>query len=317
MINKVKDSHDILTLTIPTNEPKTFMNYFLKSLPMMRDVAPVSTIACNFQEPWTEDEVRDAVVSMEELGFKVCYQHVGKYHVESKGLVPFNRIRHDTAMLNKNSVFFALTDDDFEYRGPSASINKTAGHQYLDSLMYLTMFRNCGFVLMGGTMFKAVPRNHIGPVKLDEWFITGRGFIFRNMAPDFYVYPNDALDLKGAGEEKLIAAARMNEGFFPAKMGFARTRHDEIRNRPDVVPGHEMYGWLKEEIVEQNLNKYINDHYHTGIRGVYSYNVVLPDVYFSKGGVDHKKEFEMYDKDFTNSDPEKIVDFLIREYVEE
>jgi hypothetical protein len=312
MINKVKDSHDILTLLVPTNEPAVFKDYFLKSLPNISEIAPITTVAFNFQKPWTLDDVTESVNICDKLGFKVSYTLREQYPVESRGLVPFNQIRGDTAKLNPNSMFYALCDDDFEFRGPSASIDKTAGHQYLDAIDYLLKHKKCSHVLFGGTRFKAVPKDHIGIVKLDEWHITGRGFIFRNMSPEFLVFPEDALDLKGAGEEKLIAAARMNKGMYPAKLGFARTRHDEIRrHKPEILSGEEMYGWLKEDIIENNLNKYINDHYRTGISGVYSYNVTNLEEYKNNGGLDCKKNYNECLEDYTGSDADKLLAHII------
>lgn len=309
MINKVNNQHDILTLVMPTNEPNTFFSHVGPTFEYMKDVAPITTIACNFQTPWTQELVDKAVSMMEEHGFTVKYQLRDKYYVESRGKVPFNRIRHDTAMLNPGSMFYGLMDDDFRFRGPTEKVPKTAGQQYLDSIDYLMRFEKCGFVLMGGVMFKAIPRNHIGPVDINTCFITGHGFVFRNMSPFFNVYPESALDLVGAGEEKLIAASRMGYGMYPAKFGCARTIH-----KADAAD--ETYGWLQEEIFESNINQYLRDHYNPDIRGVFNYNVISSEEYKKCGGLNINEIKGECTVSYEDADYTQILEQIIRNGVE-
>lgn len=317
-MRKVKNPHDIITLVLPTNEPKVFMKYFLPSLENMKVIAPISTIAINFQDPWKPDMCQFCVNKIKELGFSVKSQLVGKYHIESKGLVPFNKIRNDAVMLNPDSLFYALTDDDFKYLQESAK-SPDAGTQYLRAIHYLLKFENCGMVLFGGTMYRHIPINHIGITKTinNEWYITGKGFILRSMSPEFPLFPSDSIDLKGAKEECLLAAARINKGLYPAKMGNARIYHDEVRKKDkDVQPGYEMYDWLKENIIEDNVNKYIRDHYCKDMHGVYCYNVVDENHYHEIGGPDHKKDYDKYLVNYTDTTVNELMKEVINMAVE-
>lgn len=312
----MKNSHDLLCLLLPTNEPNVYHDYFEKSLTYLKDASKFITISINFQSPWTQDEIKTSVEYAESLGFQVVWSF-NKYEILKRGEVPFNRIRHQCAAQFPHAKFYGLCDDDFAFAGPTPTINKTAGHQYLDILDYLLTHERCGFVLQGGTMYKWIPRNHIGITKLDTAFITGRGFVFRRM-DDFLVYPDDALDLVGAGEEKIVAASRMAEGYYPAKMGFSRTNHEGGRLTKRKIPtGEEMYGWLKEEIFENNTNQYIRDHYNPDLVGVYNYNVVDTDLYFSQGGRSPYQEYDELLQDYTSSTVEdltkKIQEMIVNE----
>lgn len=291
------NKHNILGLIMPTIEPYTLKKYWLPSLKNIKEIADIANICINFQDPYTQDEVDSIVSEIESYGFEVHYQLRGKYEVPGKGMVPFNKIRNDTVMLNPNSLIYVLTDDDFSYQGASAK-SPSAGIQYLRAVHYMMMYPNCGCVLTGGSMYRYNPINTIGPTKTinNEWYITGKSLFLTSMRNYGYeLFPDDSLDLYGAKEECLLCAARINKGFFPAKFGNARIRHDENRNHDEEIkPGYEEFGWLEDDLVENNVNKYIRDHYHTDMRGVYNYNVVIPDVYRSLGGIDHENEHDVY-----------------------
>lgn len=308
------DKHNIVGLILPTIEPYTMRKYFLSSLENLKEIAPIANVCINFQNPYTQEDVDEIVSKIESYGFKVYWQLREKYEVPKKGYVQFNKIRNDAVKLNPNSLIYVLTDDDFSYQGPSPK-SPSAGVQYLRTIFYmLNHYEKCGCVLTGGSMYRYNPINTIGPTKdfNNEWFITGKSLFLRSMRDYGYeLFPEDSLELYGAKEECLLCASRINEGLFPAKFGNARIKHDENRNHDEnIQPGYEEFGWLEDEIIENNVNKYIRDHYHTNMRGVYCYDVCLPEVYKKKSGIDHKDErdFFLYDfeKDFKYSDQEFI-----------
>ena len=305
------DMHNLLALVIPTNEPYVFANYFMPSLiENMTDIKDFCTIAINFQDPYTNDQVEEYVARIQDAGFKVNYVLNPKYPVEKKGYVPFNRIRNDAVKLVPDAQFYALTDDDFKYLGKSLK-SPSAGEQYLRVLHYMLTHPLCGLVSMSGSMYRFIPINHIGMMKTidNEWYITGKGMIYRRM-PDFPLFSDDALDLKGAGEEKLLAAYRLYAGYYPAKMSNSRTQHEEIKSGkkdPNVVDSGVMYGWYEEQIFEENINKYLNEKFNSDIHSMASQRVVKYEDYLRNGGLDldtHRGEML---KDYTNYSKSDLI----------
>lgn len=303
--------HTILGLAIPTNEPTTCKEYFLDSLHYLKEVAPITTILFNFQKPWTQEEIDQATAHCKSLGFEVRYSF-NEYNIEGKGKVPFNQIRNDACKLMPDAKFFALTDDDFKYRGPSNSMDRTAGQQYVETIDYLTRFKNCGLVLMGGTMFKKIPRYHIGPVDLENTFITGRGYVMRSMGEEGLTLPKDCLHLVGSDEEKVSAGFRLSKGLYPAKFGFSRTAHYEYHSKT-VVSGENMYGWNADDILDENNSKYIREHYNPKFKGKGFYNVVKAETYFENGGIDVYNEdtIKEYTVNYKETNTQELIDAII------
>lgn len=316
---KVIDQHNILTLLMPTNEPETLKRFWLPSLNNLTEIVPISTIAINFQYPYTEREVNDIVSQIESYGFRVKYQLRDKYNVEGKGMVPFNQIRHDTAMLNPDSLFYALTDDDFSYQGPSASVHKTAGAQYLDIIHYMLAHAECGFTLIGGPMIKAVDINHIGLTNpYTTFYAVKKGYILRNMKDyGFCIYPDDAIDMKGAGEEKIIAASRLAEGLYPATMKCGRTHHYENWKKDGVKNGAEDYGWELQEVLDNNVHKYLNEHYNVHVDRLTNMWICDPSIYYSRGGYEYTDDVrKKLDSDYSEYNIHEILS-MINEIVKE
>lgn len=326
--------HTILGCALPTNEPKTAFDYILSSLEYFKEVAPITTFLFNFQAPWTDEDIKKAVDMCESYGFEVRYTY-NSYTVEGRGLVPFNQIRHDACALMPEGKFFALTDDDFKYRWGTAKNNRSAGQQYVDTIHYLTTHEKCGLVLMGGSLFKKIPRHHIGPVDLQNTFITGHGYVMRSLGPDVALtLPVDALWCLGSDEEKVCAGARLSRGYYPAKFGNSRTLHYENHRGKDktqklletmdeteletvndgkITGGAQVYGWNRVDILDSNNNKFIRDNYNPKFKGQGYYNVVDTELYFKNGGIDvyDKRVVEEYTTDYTDRDSEEQIKEII------
>lgn len=311
------DAHDILVLVLPTNEPATFYEYFLESLPNMKAVAPITTVAINFQAPWTRDLIDDAVETIAKLGFK-CEWCYSQYCIEGKGKVPFNRIRDDAAKLVPNGLIYALTDDDFKYQGPSATIPKTAGEQYIDAVHYLLTHEKCGLISMVGTMYKKTPRNHIGPCQLWNTYITSKGFLLKSLnkvGGEGLTLPTACLDLVGSDEERVSTGARMALGYYPAKLPFSRTAHYEHHGK-GVLSGSDTYQWNTEDILDSNNSKFIKDNYNPKYRKR-QYGGDQPcstENYLNAGGIDMDSEVNRvkYTVNYEDSDSESLLEEIIR-----
>lgn len=300
---------DLLGLIMPTIDQYSLKNYWLPSVENLKDIAPFCNICINFQK-YPTDLIDYVVNKLNSYGFVVYFTAIKEYTMEKPGMLQFNKIRNDTVMLNPNSAFYCLTDDDFSYLGPSSK-SPSAGEQYLRVLHYMLTYDNCGCVLTGGSLYRYNPINTIGPTKSfnGEWFITGKSLFLKSMSEHGYeLFPDDSLELYGAKEECLLCASRINLGYYPAKFGNARVKHDENRRNGVIKPGDEEFGWLKEEIVENNVNKYIRDHYNVNMHGICSYNVCNDDTYYSNGGINHDTEHEKYTIDYSKYSKDQLID---------
>lgn len=311
------NTHTILGMALPTNEPDTAFEYILKSLDHFKEVAPITTFLMNFQKPWSDGEIIKATEIIKSYGFEVRWSF-NSYEVKGEGLVPFNKIRTDACKLMPEAKFYALTDDDMQFCGPSPNIFKSAGQQYLEAIHYLTMHDNCGLVLIGGTMFRKISKYSIGPVPLVSEYLTNRGFIARNIYPEGYSLPNDAYELVGSDEEKVTAADRLFRGWYPAKFGCGRIRHYENTGKKGKLEsGSKAYNWNKVEILRENNFKFIKDHYKVDFSmNEGDYDVVDHDQYFANGGVNvyDKEVVKMLTTDYTNSSCRVLMSEIINKF---
>ena len=277
------NTHRILSLVLPSNEPDTMYKYLLPSISNLSDIAKITTICLNFQPPYLNSQAVEVVEHIESLGFEVNWIY-SRYVIEPHK-VPINKIRNDAASLCK-SLYYGLIDDDMIFNGTSAKMNRRSGIQYLDAIHYMMTHQNCGIMLMGGTLFRRIPRYHIGPVRLDSEYLTSKGFIVKSLGydSDYPFLPDGSIDLVGSDEEKVLAASRLYQGLYPAKFGNTRVRHYEHKDK--CVSGADMYQWNSAKILDENNNKYIKDHYNPDYKGGSSYDVVNHTSYYSNGGID-------------------------------
>lgn len=315
-------SNKVLGIPLPTNEPDVAFDYFLDSIDEMLPIKDLCTILINFQPPWTEDLMNKFVNELTEKGFNVKYKF-SKYQVEGKGLVPMCRIREETCQLDPDCLFYCLVDDDMRFRHPSPKMNANAGLQYLWTIDYLINNEDAGLVLFGGVMFRKVPKYHIGPVNLDSAYLTYRGMVFRSMGDKGLCVPNDAIDLVGSDEEKLIAGFRLNNGLYPSKFSNARVMHYEYhdktsdggtKNRTDTVAsGTTTYEWDKQVILDKNVNKYIRENFNKEFGGKGHYNVVSNNKFINElNGIDvyNKEVVESRTTNYEGKSEEELVNSI-------
>lgn len=264
----MNSNHEILGFVVPTNEPDVAFSYLLKSLDGLQDAAPISTFLFNFQKPWTEKQIAQAVDICKSYGFEVRYAF-NTYEIKGKGLVPFNQIRGDACKLMSEAKYFMLMDDDFSFRGKSGAISKSAGDQIVDIIHYMMNHPKCGVTLLKGNYYlKDVAKYEVAPApSIDNRYITDKGIILKNFdSTNGLVVPNEALTLLGSDEEKVACAWRLYHGYYPAVINHARILHYEncnsttIENAP--VTGENMYNWNTTEILDANTNKFIREHYY-------------------------------------------------------
>lgn len=281
------NTHRVLGMVLPTNEPDTAFDYILGSLKNFEEVAPYVTFLCNFQKPWTQSQIEKAVSLIKSHGFDVRYCY-NEYVIKNKGEIPVNRIRHDSASLMPEALFYNLTDDDMQFIGPTSSLEKSAGRQFLEICHYMLTHPKCGLLLVGGSLYRTVPTHYISPADIINTYVTNKGLVSRNMGDEGYLIPFETIDLVGSEEEKLIAAYVLSHGLYPAKMRCGKVRHYENHTKNKLTCGTDTYGWAAASIINQNNVKYIREHYKStyGNGKPHSNDVVDKELYFCNGGID-------------------------------
>lgn len=305
--------NNILGFVIPTIEPDTAFNYLLKesSLESIKCLRGLATFLFNFQGPWTNELIEKAVFRVKKYGFDVKYQY-HQYDIPKRGHIPIMKIRDDAARLLE-CKYYALLDDDMEFKGPSPKMDKSAGEQYLDSLHYLETHPNCGIVIMGGTLVRKIKTGFISPTCLNDFYATGKGFILR--AIDKRFTPEETRSIIGGGEEQILAGYRLVNGYYPAKLRASRTRHYE--NHKKVIPGREMFGWIDVELLNNNAGAYIKSHFNPNFKGYSencsSYDIVDESTYISNGGSQITQEFiDQESYDYNNINVSDEIELLKR-----
>lgn len=149
-----------LCLVLPTNEPSTFSSIFMKGIDNLLPAKDLVVFNINFQEPWDDKSAESAVSELESKGFLVHYKLSPKYKF-TKPKVPFNKIRNDT-VIDDDCKYYALMDDDMQFRGPSPRMNKNAGEQYLQIIHYMDTHPKCGITIIAGPLLRRIPKNNIG-----------------------------------------------------------------------------------------------------------------------------------------------------------
>lgn len=276
-----------LGIVLPTVDSKLALDFILsdESLNNMSSLSSVAKFLINFQGDWNDDLIADVEHRLMSRGFQVDYIK-SFYPIEGKGLVPINKIREDTAGIDRNCLFYALVDDDMKFLGKSPKMNHDGGRQYLNILHYMLSNPMCGLTMVGGSMFKKIPFYSVGPVDLVNTYLVSKGFIVRSMKDKGLIVPKGAYELVGSDEEKLAAAFRLSEGLYPAKTGLGRVYHYEGHSSGKTQSGSSMYGWNNSEIVDANNNKFIHENYNPKYRGGNDYRVFDRETYDRNGGID-------------------------------
>lgn len=263
------NNHEVLGLVVPTNEPKIAFAYLLSTLHNLREVAPLATILFNFQKPWDDKLITEALEICHREGFETRHTF-NEYIIPEKGYVPFNKIRYDAAALMPEAEFFMLMDDDFSFLPRSASYQKSAGEQLLDIISYLVSYPDCGFVMLKGRLYlNEVPKYMITPaLTLENRYITDKGIILRNFNPEEgLVVPNSAVGLYGSDEEKVACGWRLKHNYYPAVINRCRIKHYEnsVNNSQEgiAIPGEDMYKWNSKRILDENTNKWMKENIYS------------------------------------------------------
>lgn len=308
------NSHNLLGIVLPTNNPEAMRKYFLPSLVNAKEIAPYVTFLLNFQKPYTQEESEEVIKAITDLGFK-CKVMYSSHTISAPGLVPINLIREETSSLAPDCKYFMIFDDDMSFMGPSTSMHRNAGVQILECLIYLLSYRKCGVLVCGGTLVKKIKKDTISPIDYCREYVTGKGLILKNVRGEGQgnFVPWSAIGLYGSDEEKVAAAYRISQGYFVAEIPFMRINHYEnqrsSRNKKGKIPGKDLYQWNTDEIKDNNNFKFIRENYcseYTPGKG----NIVSKELYENAGGVNAWKSPERYTMDFNNVSTEEIITTL-------
>jgi hypothetical protein len=274
--------NETLGLVIPTVHPERVFNRIFcdESLEQLKVISKVGTILINFQPPYTEEEINSIIDKLTSYDIPVKYSY-NQYNVEKKGFVQFNKIRNDASKL-LDCKFYVLVDDDFLFKG---SVNGTpsSSHQYIEAVHYMLTHNNCGMVMLRQrkkSLDDYVPNGWVYPISIVNRWQTDSGMMLKSMkyTGEGNLFPDDSLELYGAGEEKILAGWRFSKGLYPA-----RINHCNVSNSPS----ENLYSWYRP--MHDTLTKYILDHYNQVIDDDYT-KVCSEELYLSNGGIKYNEE---------------------------
>lgn len=182
-------------LLLPTNKPNVFNEVFLPSLHNIASAKSEIVLSINFQSPWTIDMINEAIKKIKNIGIDVVYSY-NTYVSKDTGRIKFNKIRYDCAVPIANNVdIFALCDDDFRF-------DEECGNMLLNIIDYFENDASLGIIQCHKT-HPIIPLSLITVDPTKHIYYTDNGFFFRKIN-DHIVFPNDALNNVGAGEEYII-----------------------------------------------------------------------------------------------------------------
>lgn len=228
-----------LCFLLPTNDPASMRKYLLPTISVLTPVAAEICFAINFQSPYTQQDIVEVIDKFAKNGIEVKYK-VSKYDVSRKGMIPFNRIRYDCATLYPDADYYALCDDDFVLCEDSDLMVQDLLHEFdsNDSIGVIQCDRKPPFIPFAYS--KREPKFHM--------YYTSTGFFFRNLHKedkDTLVFPQNAVDLLGAGEEYIIGLELASRGYDT----YVRTRSTIWHCRELDDNGNSVQGWGTSEIV--------------------------------------------------------------------
>lgn len=236
---------------LPTNDKKTFDNIFMKSVDNLKRVCDKIAFAINFQKPFTKAGAKLRVRKLKKMGFEVKYSY-NHYKVDKVGFIPFNKIRYDCALMCPDADIYALCDDDFEFLSHADVMLEDIIKQFKEN-------KNIGVIQCSNSIFPL--KNYIKKNRRYHTYFTDCGFFFRNVHKEdknVLVFPTEALNVKGAGEESIIGLELANRGYDV----WVRT-HSEILHHRNLINHCSPYKWdgLEVTMSEEGLQPFVNNYY--------------------------------------------------------
>ena len=242
-----------LALLLPTNDKKAFDDIFIKSVENLKYIADKILFAINFQKPFTKTDIKKRVKKLIKMGFEVRYTF-NEYVYDRQGMIPFNKIRYDCALLCPEVELYALCDDDFQFLADSDImiqdiIDKFNEHPKLGVIQctHKPMF---------------IPRMYMKRDPNSHNFYTDSGFFFRNIHKEdsnVLVYPKNALNCVGACEEYIIGLELAKHEYEV----YLRTYSSILHHRRMTIGGDSPYHWGGQEILlsKNGVFTFVNENY--------------------------------------------------------
>lgn len=253
-----------LAIILPTNDYQLLNDYFLRNLDNLTSAKDNIEILFNLQG-LTDEQVKSVEQRCESLQLKYKILRK-KYEIKQKGHTPYNAIRQDTAYLDQNVKYYCLMDDDMILLDKNKVSDESIGDQLLSCIDYLDNHPDCGSIVLDNSSKQGTRKSEITEVPIDYKCFVVNGLILRNTMSGNLV-PEDAYELVGRGEDMLAVAARLSQGYYPAKLSYTSVLHSENHSfRPKagkVQPSYADIGWKKsDELAEANNYGYIRDHFN-------------------------------------------------------
>lgn len=253
-----------LAIILPTNDYELLNNYFMKNLENLASAKDRIEIVFNLQN-FTDEQVKSVQEACDKVGLDWVTLRA-HYEIKQKGHTPYNAIRQDTADMRRSAKYYCLMDDDMILLDKNKVSDESIGDQLIKCLDYLDNHPDCGSIVLDDNSKQGTKKSEIIVAPIDYKCYVVNGLILRNIMYGDLV-PRDAYNLVGRGEDMLAVAARLAQGYYPARLSYTSILHSEnhsFRPKPDKVqPSYAEIGWKKsDEIAESNNYGYIRDHYN-------------------------------------------------------
>lgn len=253
-----------LTFCIPTCEPKTIRKLLLPSLIYLKPIKELFKLCICFQPPYSEEDINKVCSFLDKLEFN--YSWFYKDYDIKNNEIPIIRMRQDCSLLEPDSDYYALLDDDMEFK-------ENTYEWYLKALNDLDSDNNIGVISLHRD------RNNGIECELTKYnqncYATDNGLIYRggkfygfegmypeklNLLPNIKTlipYENEnLLNLVGGHEDKFGAIIRLATGQRGKIYYEVNAVHE--KNRPKIGLHHDKFFYkdLQDKSICGFIRKY-------------------------------------------------------------
>lgn len=216
----------------------------------------------------------------------------GEYEIK-KPNIPIVKIRHDCAMLANCRYYFILDDDMILHDQGKYS----AAFEILAGIDYMSENPKCGIISYRSKaardpFMQPTEAGIIRPLPLVARYNTANGLLIRNLNEQGRIFPLDAINNFGGGEEKILAGHQLSNGNYGACIQRVSSKNSRCKHGLPM-------GWDNREMMLANNDGYIKRMWNDDFDGFHSYNIIDEKLYLSKGGIELTDEnIEKMTKDY-------------------
>lgn len=241
-----------LVFCLPTCEPDMMLKFLAPSIHLLENIKDIVEFCICFQPPYTNEEVEKTLNYFEDFNVKWFY----KDYNYKDGKIPLIKMRNDCAMLEPDTDYYALLDDDMQFKEGLSEF-------YLKAIRDFDENPSLGVV--GFTSFKRGYDNYFGTDK-GIIYRGGKFYGFEGLVPEKLMkncktlvpYENEnLLELIGGQQDKFCAMIRLATGQFSKQYDRVPCLHQENRH----YRGARQFGWLNIEYEPNSVTSFIRKYF--------------------------------------------------------